>query len=717
MSFLSVCIICKNEKDNITRCLDSVSAIADEIIVNDTGSNDGTIELLEEYRSSKPQIRLLQNGWQDDFSLARNQAADSATGKWLFHIDSDEELISPDLLIKTLKSQDDSIGGILWNLESYAMINGQQIKQLTSVLRIYRNGFNIRFEGRVHEQLLPSIVKAGLKVSATEVRGIHHGYALSGDQLKAKQFRNINLLEKALQDDGTNSYTLLQLGKSYEAVDEVEKAADILEKAIQNSSLAHGLQKCQILNQLASVYKRLGRSKDSILLLEESLQIEGKQHFPHLLLAEIHTQSKNYLAALDHYSMILKQLSDSSHSSLLGEIVIDEADIRLRKAAIYYELKEFTEAENEINIGLEVNPQSENLNTFKKALENLLSSVNRSENLPSVSLCMIVRDEEEHLPEALNSVKDLVDQIVIVDTGSKDATVDIAKSYNAEIYNFEWIDDFAAARNESLKHAKSDWILYLDADERLAPHNVEKLKLSLKNLPDSVGGVICTLESSHTKLTGGSEIHRGGYPRLFRNLGYPSINFQGRVHEQITPSLKEAELSIVKSDIVIKHLGYDCSREEMEAKVKRNYRLLLNHVKEEPLNGYAWYQLGQTLGQMGLISESENAIQFALQTQSLADSVKASAYSTLSQYAGGRKEFDKALEYAEQSLSIAPKQIYPMNLKAYALVFLGKKTEALALFNSILEIYDQSADDIPSSGYDILLSKEVIYKGIEMAKR
>src|SRR3989344_859109 len=93
---------------------------------------------------------------------------------------------------------------------------------------------------------------------------------------------------------------------------------------------------------------------------------------------------------------------------------------------------------------------------------------------PTITLCMITKNEEKSLADCLNSAKDVIDEIIIVDTGSTDKTKEIAKKFcdmrtrsqlTAKIYDFKWIDDFSAARNESLKYATKDWILVLDADE------------------------------------------------------------------------------------------------------------------------------------------------------------------------------------------------------------------------------------------------------------
>jgi hypothetical protein len=92
-----------------------------------------------------------------------------------------------------------------------------------------------------------------------------------------------------------------------------------------------------------------------------------------------------------------------------------------------------------------------------------------------VSLCMIVKNEEANLPDCLGSVADLVDEVIVVDTGSSDGTKQVAERLGARVYEFPWVDSFAAARNESLRHATGDWVLWMDADDRLDEHNRQKL--------------------------------------------------------------------------------------------------------------------------------------------------------------------------------------------------------------------------------------------------
>src|SRR6516164_2873056 len=101
-----------------------------------------------------------------------------------------------------------------------------------------------------------------------------------------------------------------------------------------------------------------------------------------------------------------------------------------------------------------------------------------------VSLCMIVKDEAANLPACLGSVADLVDEMIVVDTGSTDDTKTVAERLGANVYDFDWVDHFAAARNESIRHATGDWVFWLDGDERLDDDNRGKLRALFERLCD-----------------------------------------------------------------------------------------------------------------------------------------------------------------------------------------------------------------------------------------
>src|SRR5436305_12332456 len=97
-------------------------------------------------------------------------------------------------------------------------------------------------------------------------------------------------------------------------------------------------------------------------------------------------------------------------------------------------------------------------------------------NTPSISACLIVRNEQDNLPRCLNSLRGVVDDLIVVDTGSTDGTVEIAEQFGARVFHFPWCDDFAAARNESLSHVESDWIMWIDADDELVQSQPRALR-------------------------------------------------------------------------------------------------------------------------------------------------------------------------------------------------------------------------------------------------
>ncbi|ODS32456.1 MAG: glycosyltransferase fused to TPR-repeat domain protein [Candidatus Scalindua rubra] len=206
---------------------------------------------------------------------------------------------------------------------------------------------------------------------------------------------------------------------------------------------------------------------------------------------------------------------------------------------------------------------------------------------PTLSLCMIVKDEEKLLPTCLESVKDYVDEIIIVDTGSTDKTVEVAKRYGAKIYHHQWENSFSKARNYSLKYATCDWILILDADEEIDKEDAHKLRDVIK---DPVGcetthRVGC--ETAHrvnailipvfSKYSNGKNTSVTNSERIFRNhLGF---HFEGIVHNNLKysgPTKNE--------NIRLYHHGYNQDEEQMERKFTRTSTLLKEQIKNDPEN-------------------------------------------------------------------------------------------------------------------------------------
>ena len=192
---------------------------------------------------------------------------------------------------------------------------------------------------------------------------------------------------------------------------------------------------------------------------------------------------------------------------------------------------------------------------------------------PTLSLCMIVKNEAENLPHCLEPIKDVFDQIVIVDTGSSDNTVEVAKSYGTEVHYFEWIDDFSAARNESLKYATGDYIFFLDGDDRM--EHAEALKLKELITPEKDVAFYCLLFCYEAS---GQDTETFQL-RLFPNL--PGVEFEGLVHEQVVYSLQRLKIRSQVCDVKITHIGYQDADASMQ-KIHRNIPLLLKQIQKTP---------------------------------------------------------------------------------------------------------------------------------------
>ena len=219
-----------------------------------------------------------------------------------------------------------------------------------------------------------------------------------------------------------------------------------------------------------------------------------------------------------------------------------------------------------------------------------------SDILP-LSVCMILRNESHHLPKALASVKGIAAEIVVVDTGSTDDTVSIAKAMGAKVLHFDWVDDFAAARNAAIEAATQPWILSLDADQQLASNSVGALTTALQRTDCMAQVVTIDLYGPPTNpdpITGHSEVELAFKSlRLFRN--HLLIHLSGRVHEDVSKSLLSMGQSHwPDSGVVLADHGY-VQAEERDRKRHRNLLLLRRVHQDQPNEIFPAYKLATTL--------------------------------------------------------------------------------------------------------------------------
>jgi glycosyltransferase involved in cell wall biosynthesis len=219
---------------------------------------------------------------------------------------------------------------------------------------------------------------------------------------------------------------------------------------------------------------------------------------------------------------------------------------------------------------------------------------------PRVSLCMIVKNEEAHLAGCLESAADLVHEIIVVDTGSTDRTREVASRFGARLFDFPWVDSFAAARNESLRHATGEWIFWLDADDRIDEDNRRRLRTLFAQLPDdNIAYIMTYLALREAGLNGGNSA--ADHVQLFRN--HPQIRWEYRVHEQIMPSVERLGGSARRTDVVIFHIGYQ-DADVVRRKLERNLRLLLLEHADRPDDPFTLFNLGRSLLRVGRVGEA-----------------------------------------------------------------------------------------------------------------
>ena len=292
-----------------------------------------------------------------------------------------------------------------------------------------------------------------------------------------------------------------------------------------------------------------------------------------------------------------------------------------------------------------------------------------------LSVCIIVKNEEENLKKCLLALLAFPFEIVVVDTGSADRTVEVAKRYTEQVYDFAWCDDFAAAKNFAIQKASNDLVLVLDSDEYIEPMSEKELNaflcLTAKN-PAKVGRIKRrNFFSEHGE-------RRESVEWINRIFSKSDFHYEGCIHEQVK-ALDHRPYETYLTGIMITHSGYDLTPEQKKAKARRNITLLQKELEmllreeehtdaktaREETGGerqkqlpYLYYQLGKSFFMM--------------------------------------EDYEEACKYFDQGLGfdLDPRAEYVSDMVesyGYALLNSGKQTQALA-FEGIYDAFSYSAD-------------------------
>ena len=388
---------------------------------------------------------------------------------------------------------------------------------------------------------------------------------------------------------------------------------------------------CQVYNFIGSAHMELGNNNKAVKYFSKAIETEKENHLPYLNLVNL-----------------------------------------------YINTKEYEQAKKILQKGMKSCSQIQELRLLEKSLAER----------PSISACMIVKNEEELLPDCLESIRDWVDEIIVVDTGSEDKTVEIAKSYGAKIYHQKWEGNFSKHRNYSLSLATSEWVFIIDADERMMVEDVPILMQTLQNKNVSI------VSLNVFNVYGNREETTTFLPSVRFWRHELNLQYEGIVHNLLNLGM---EHPVVRVNARLKHLGYDLSPEKMHQKYIRTKALLEKQLDENQDNAFALFNYAQLLqadrskGQDFPLHNIELILKSALRAVEVTSPDEKKErhihLMCLNQIAWAyfhNKEYDKSYEYAQTALSYKKDYLDPLLLIGHIFAQQKKWEKAKAGYKSYL---------------------------------
>ena len=323
-----------------------------------------------------------------------------------------------------------------------------------------------------------------------------------------------------------------------------------------------------------------------------------------------------------------------------------------------------------------------------------------------ISVCYIVKNEAANLTRSLSTMKDCADELIVADTGSADASKEIAARAGAKVLDFAWQDDFAAAKNFALDAATGDWVIFLDADEGfLHPAAVRTAVEELDAVCPPLDAVMVEMVEIDID-DGEREIGRDRLPRLFRRL--PELRYQGRIHENIARMNGPLRLGFADDRLSLYHTGY--SSGIVRRKVERNLRLLQKDMAEHGEGPQHYPGLADCY--FGL-KDYRKALKYAiLSLDSPIDTVAARSHSFHTAIESMRQlDWDLAemLALAERAIVEFPKKPEFYGERGMILCGMGRLKEARVSLQRAAALDERPEDEGIEAGYYSPRTASVVY--------
>jgi glycosyltransferase involved in cell wall biosynthesis len=543
-----------------------MDSVPSELVIVDTGSTDKTVEIAKAFTD-----KVFDFAWINDFSAARNFGLEKCTGKWFMYLDADE-IFDKDLsgLISFFndKAALKKHNSATYFIKNYNTPDGSEWSEFTAA-RIVKRSRELRFINPIHE---------GFSVFAEPVMSLkttahHWGYAYETDEEReAKNQRNLSLLQGEVSGNPNDLRASVQMLASLGCSEREALFPELLEKAKKLSNdfwlpvvltfitlhyyMYDNHEKALYYNN--EFFKAFGNKPKSVLFLDmyvtKGVLLKNKEKY-----AEAVEAFENYFKLFDLYTA--------------GKLNTEAMAVISLTCYAPHEREKIMQLSDGIKAEL---AKRENLTA--SVLSQLKQNKKQNKKI-ILSVSMIVKNEEKMLGGCLECLKPLLDavpsELVIIDTGSTDKTVKIAKHFTDKVYDYKWNDDFGAARNFGLEKCTGEWFMYLDADEHFA--DVSDL---IKFFSD---------EKIHAKHnTGYFTIHNfatAGYDEYFSFFAHrisrrtESLRFVGAIHE----ALSELSPPAYYFESYANHYGYAFENEEQRRKKSaRNLILLEKELAKNP---------------------------------------------------------------------------------------------------------------------------------------
>ncbi|WP_308578491.1 glycosyltransferase [uncultured Selenomonas sp.] len=551
---LTACYIVRDDAIHLKKSIESLRAHVDELIVVDTGSADGSADT-----AAALGARVYHFAWNDNFAAARNAALSHVRGDWVVFLDADEyftsetagnlrdvahaaEASGAQVLLVPWKNIDEDTGELL--LDSFAP-------------RMFKYAEERRYVGRIHEELRDrgAVIKDVVTLSAAQLKLIHTGY--SATLTRAKGERNLRMLLAELETGDDPARCLRYLAETYDRLGDARMA-----EYYALRDIARGRQPAVYASSSYRILLHIYGMHPQMRDRRREIAGRAAADFPEL--PEMHAEYAEACAACYDYAAAIRAAGTALNTPM-PQGGLDPSDFMQEGAALLRRRMEFWQ------------------------------KIYAHERDVRISACVFVRNDARDMKAWLENAAAYADERIVLDTGSSDGTRELAVRAGADVHDFVWTDDFAAARNAALAHASSTWAAVLDADEGFFdPGEVRPYLAMMDVLMPEADAVLLPIVHVDED-DGNHEIGRAPHVRLVRlDRG---LFYEGRVHERLQKAGGEPVFYQETVALPIRHVGYSAGR--MYEKHVRNLALLAAEIEQNGIRPGDYRYLADTYYGLG----------------------------------------------------------------------------------------------------------------------